>query len=88
MGRLKTGTPPRIDGNTIDYSRLTKQYGDQVPVPFSELTDRVLVPQICCYITRTTEQTHKIISDNIKYSAMYSGRIVGVGPRYCPSHRR
>ena len=85
VGRLKTGTPPRIDGNTIDYSKLERQPGDSVPRPFSEMTERVEVPQIECYITKTTEKTHDIIRDNIDKSAMYSGQIEGVGPRYCPS---
>lgn len=85
VGRLKTGTPPRIDGNTIDYSKLERQAGDLVPRPFSEMTTRVEVKQIECYITRTTEETHKIIRDNLDKSAMYSGQIKGVGPRYCPS---
>ncbi|RTK93983.1 MAG: tRNA uridine-5-carboxymethylaminomethyl(34) synthesis enzyme MnmG [Rickettsiales bacterium] len=85
MGRLKTGTPPRIDGNTINYSLLEIQAGDQIPNPFSELTLKVEVQQINCYITRTTKATHDIIRNNIHRSAMYSGQITGVGPRYCPS---
>lgn len=85
VGRLKTGTPPRLDGNTIDYSKIERQAGDLIPRPFSEMTDKVKVPQISCYITRTTEATHKIIRDNLDKSAMYSGQIKGVGPRYCPS---
>lgn len=85
VGRLKTGTPPRIDGRTIDYSILEKQDGDTVPRPFSELTDTVTVPQIPCYITKTTGATHEIITSNLHKSAMYSGQIEGVGPRYCPS---
>lgn len=85
VGRLKTGTPARIDGTTIDYSLLERQSGDAVPRPFSEMTDRVTVPQIDCFITKTTEKTHDIIRANINKSAMYSGQIVGVGPRYCPS---
>lgn len=85
VGRLKTGTPPRIDGRTIDYSILEKQDGDAVPRPFSELTDSVKVPQIPCYITKTTAATHEIITSNLHQSAMYSGQIEGVGPRYCPS---
>ena len=85
LGRLKTGTPPRIDGRTMDYSRLEVQTGDAVPRPFSELTDNVEVRQISCYITHTTSTTHEIIRSNIHKSAMYSGRIEGVGPRYCPS---
>jgi tRNA uridine 5-carboxymethylaminomethyl modification enzyme len=85
VGRLKTGTPARIDGKTIDYSKVEPQPGDVIPRPFSELTGKVKVPQINCYITRTTEETHRIIKDNIHLSAMYSGQIEGVGPRYCPS---
>ncbi len=85
LGRLKTGTPPRIDGRTIDYTKIEVQPGDKIPKPFSELTKNVLVPQIPCYITRTSLETHKIILDNIHLSAMYSGQIEGVGPRYCPS---
>ncbi len=85
LGRLKTGTPPRIDGNTIDYSQTEPQAGDILPRPFSELTSQVKVPQINCFITRTTAKTHQIIQDNIHLSAMYSGQIEGIGPRYCPS---
>ncbi len=85
LGRLKTGTPPRIDGDTIDYSELERQPGDKVPRPFSEMSGGVKVPQIACYITKTTQETHKIIRDNLDKSAMYSGQIEGVGPRYCPS---
>ncbi len=85
VGRLKTGTPPRIDGRTIDYSKTEIQLGDLLPRPFSELTTKVEVPQIACYITRTNRVTHQIIRDNLHLSAMYSGQIEGVGPRYCPS---
>lgn len=85
LGRLKTGTPPRIDSNTIDYSKIETQPGDKVPRPFSEMTENVGVKQINCFITRTTPETHKIIRDNLDQSAMYSGQIEGVGPRYCPS---
>ncbi len=85
VGRLKTGTPPRIDGRTIDYSKVELQPGDLLPTPFSELTDKVEVPQINCYITRTTSITHQIIKDSLHLSAMYSGQIEGIGPRYCPS---
>jgi tRNA uridine 5-carboxymethylaminomethyl modification enzyme len=85
IGRLKTGTPPRIDGNTIDYSKLECQHGDNIPRPFSEMTESVEVPQIECYITKTTKKTHGIIKSNLNKSAMYSGQIEGVGPRYCPS---
>jgi tRNA uridine 5-carboxymethylaminomethyl modification enzyme len=85
LGRLKTGTPPRIDGETIDWSGLTMQPGDEPPEPFSMLTERIENPQICCGITRTTEATHQIIRDNVRRSPMYSGQIKSTGPRYCPS---
>lgn len=85
LGRLKTGTPARLSKATIDWDRLEKQSADSDPVPFSFMTDRINVPQIDCAITRTTSQTHRIIQDNIGLSAMYSGQIEGVGPRYCPS---
>jgi tRNA uridine 5-carboxymethylaminomethyl modification enzyme len=85
IGRLKTGTPPRIDGRTIDYSKTEIQHGDRIPRPFSELTQKVLVQQIPCYITKTTELSHDIIRTNLHKSAMYSGQIEGIGPRYCPS---
>lgn len=93
IARLKTGTPPRIDGKTVDYSVMDKQYGDD-PLPLfsfehqdlnqSEI-DKLTAKQICCYITYTNPDTHKIIADNINTSAMYSGNIEGIGPRYCPS---
>lgn len=85
LGRLKTGTPPRLDGTTIDWDRLELQPADDPPVPFSTLTDRITVPQIKCGITRTTERTHEIIAESIHLSAVYSGQISGTGPRYCPS---
>lgn len=85
MGRLKTGTPARLDGTTINWSILTSQPGDNPPVPFSTMTDKVTVPQITCYITHTTEKTHEIIRENIHRSPMYSGQIKSSGPRYCPS---
>jgi tRNA uridine 5-carboxymethylaminomethyl modification enzyme len=85
LGRLKTGTPARLDGRTIDWSLTEEQPGDDDPVAFSFLTTGITTPQISCYITRTTAQTHQIIRDNIHRSAMYAGRIEGVGPRYCPS---
>jgi tRNA uridine 5-carboxymethylaminomethyl modification enzyme len=85
MGRLKTGTPARLDGRTINWAILEKQEGDNPPVPFSYLTEKVEVPQIDCYITRTTEETRKIIQDNVHRSPMYSGQIASTGPRYCPS---
>ncbi len=85
LARLKTGTPARLDTHTIDWSGLDMQAADSDPVPFSSLTERITNPQIECGITRTTPATHKIIQDNVKRSAMYSGQIDGVGPRYCPS---
>ncbi len=85
MGRLKTGTPPRLDGRTIAWAELEEQPGDTPPVPFSFLTDRITTPQIPCHITRTTAETHRIIADNLGQSAVYAGRIDGSGPRYCPS---
>ncbi|MDO8290793.1 MAG: tRNA uridine-5-carboxymethylaminomethyl(34) synthesis enzyme MnmG [Parvibaculum sp.] len=85
LGRLKTGTPARLAGDSIDYSELAVQPGDAPPVPFSFLTKEITTPQINCHITRTTEAGHRIIEDNLKYSPVYSGQIEGVGPRYCPS---
>lgn len=85
MGRLKTGTPARLDGSTIDWAGLDMQPADDVPTPFSFLNDRITVPQIACGITRTTVQTHKIIEENLGHSAVYGGKIAGRGPRYCPS---
>ena len=85
VGRLKTGTPARLDGNTIAWDRLEKQYADDPPIPFSTLTDRITAPQIPCGITRTNAETHRIIAESIHLSAVYSGQIEGQGPRYCPS---
>lgn len=85
LGRLKTGTPPRLDGKTINWSILEAQPGDNPPSPFSYLTDKVTVPQIHCYITRTTEASHDIIRANLHRAPMYSGQIESRGPRYCPS---
>lgn len=85
LGRLKTGTPARLDGRTISWSDLEMQEADDVPTPFSFMTDRIETKQIGCGITRTTADTHRIIRDNIHRSAMYSGQIEGIGPRYCPS---
>jgi tRNA uridine 5-carboxymethylaminomethyl modification enzyme len=85
LGRLKTGTPPRLDGRTIDWDSLDMQPADDQPVPFSLMTDRIVQPQIECGITRTTAATHDVIRTNLGRSAMYSGSIEGVGPRYCPS---
>ena len=85
LGRLKTGTPPRLDGRTIDWASLEMQPGDEPPQPFSMLTTRIENPQIQCGITRTSEATHKIIRANVHRSPMYSGQIASKGPRYCPS---
>ncbi|MEC8129551.1 MAG: tRNA uridine-5-carboxymethylaminomethyl(34) synthesis enzyme MnmG [Pseudomonadota bacterium] len=85
IGRLKTGTPPRLDGRTIDWDRLEKQPADDPPVPFSSMTESITAPQIECGITRTTPETHRIIAESIHLSAVYSGQIAGQGPRYCPS---
>lgn len=85
LGRLKTGTPARLNGKTIDWASVGRQGADPDPIPFSFMTDAISNPQIDCGVTRTTEATHKIIVENIKRSAMYSGQIEGVGPRYCPS---
>lgn len=85
IGRLKTGTPARLDGTTIAWDRLESQPADDPPVPFSTMTDVITVPQIACGITRTNAETHRIISKSIHLSAVYSGQIEGQGPRYCPS---
>ncbi|MDQ0422131.1 tRNA uridine 5-carboxymethylaminomethyl modification enzyme [Peteryoungia aggregata LMG 23059] len=85
LGRLKTGTPARLDRGSIRWDALEKQEADVDPIPFSFMTDRITTPQIACAITRTTSKTHEIIRENIHRSAMYSGKIEGVGPRYCPS---
>ncbi|MFH1075530.1 MAG: tRNA uridine-5-carboxymethylaminomethyl(34) synthesis enzyme MnmG, partial [Pseudomonadota bacterium] len=85
MGRLKTGTTPRLDGRTIDFSRLTPQYGDDPPVPFSFETQSILQPQVPCYITYTNLNTHEIIRSGLDRSPLFAGVIKGVGARYCPS---
>ena len=85
LGRLKTGTPARIYSQTIDWDILEMQQADEKPVPFSFMTNSIKVPQIACGITHTNPKTHAIIEENIGLSAMYSGNIEGVGPRYCPS---
>jgi tRNA uridine 5-carboxymethylaminomethyl modification enzyme len=85
MGRLKTGTPPRLDGRTIAWDHLDSQAADPVPSPFSFLTDRITNPQVACGVTATTPETHRIIADRLSESAVYGGRIQGRGPRYCPS---
>ena len=85
LGRLKTGTPPRIHKDSIDYSELAIQDGDSIPKPFSYLNDKITVPQIDCFITYTNKKTHKIIKDNLHLSSISCGNITGSGPRYCPS---
>jgi tRNA uridine 5-carboxymethylaminomethyl modification enzyme len=85
LGRLKTGTPPRLDGSTIDWSAVEMQPGDEPPEPFSVMTERITTPQIQCGITRTTDATHEVIRANVHRSPMYSGQIKSSGPRYCPS---
>ena len=85
LGRLKTGTPPRLDGRTIDWAGVEMQPGDDPPVPFSMLTERIATRQVQCGITRTTPATHAIIRANVHRSPMYSGQIASRGPRYCPS---
>src|SRR6266700_4720683 len=85
LGRLKTGTPPRLDSRSIDWGAVEMQPGDEPPEPFSILTERIENPQIACGITRTNESTHRIIRDNVHRSPMYSGQISSRGPRYCPS---
>ena len=84
-GRLKTGTPPRLDGKTIHWDILEKQPGDDDPTFFSFMTKDLQAPQVTCGITHTNEKTHEIIKENLERSAMYGGMIEGVGPRYCPS---
>ena len=85
VGRLKTGTPARLNGKTIHWEKLAEQEGDNPPQPFSYLTDKITNPQIKCYVTHTNEQTHQIIRDNFDKCALFSGLITGIGPRYCPS---
>jgi tRNA uridine 5-carboxymethylaminomethyl modification enzyme len=85
VGRLKTGTPPRLDRDTIDFSVLTPQPGDDPPTPFSFCTERIPMPQVCCHLTYTNAETHRIIQDNLDRSPMFTGVIEGTGPRYCPS---
>jgi tRNA uridine 5-carboxymethylaminomethyl modification enzyme len=85
LGRLKTGTPPRLDGQTIDWAGVERQPGDEPPEPFSALTERITNPQVECGITRTTAATHAVIRQNVHRSPMYSGQIASRGPRYCPS---
>jgi tRNA uridine 5-carboxymethylaminomethyl modification enzyme len=85
MGRLKTGTPPRLDAKTVDFSKTEPQYGDDPPLPFSHSTECITNPQLPCYITYTNTETHKIILGNLDRSPLYSGKIKGIGARYCPS---
>ncbi|HBU06288.1 MAG TPA: tRNA uridine-5-carboxymethylaminomethyl(34) synthesis enzyme MnmG [Nitrospiraceae bacterium] len=85
MGRLKTGTPPRLDAKTIDFSKTEPQYGDDPPVPFSHSTEKITNHQLPCFITYTNSETHSVIRENLDRSPLYSGKIQGVGPRYCPS---
>ncbi|MEE3233510.1 MAG: tRNA uridine-5-carboxymethylaminomethyl(34) synthesis enzyme MnmG [Candidatus Latescibacterota bacterium] len=85
IGRLKTGTPPRVNGRTLDFSGMEVQPGDKNPRPFSYATSSITQTQLPCWITYTHDHTHKLVADNLNHSAMYSGRIKGVGPRYCPS---
>jgi len=85
LGRLKTGTPARLDGRTIDYSGLDEQGADEHPVPFSYLTDKITTPQIVCHITHTSNASHELIRENLHRAPMYSGQIESAGPRYCPS---
>jgi tRNA uridine 5-carboxymethylaminomethyl modification enzyme len=85
LGRLKTGTPPRLDGTTIDWAAVEMQPGDDPPEPFSVMTEKITTPQIQCGITRTTAATHDVIRANVHRSPMYSGQITSTGPRYCPS---
>jgi len=84
-GRLKTGTPPRIDGRTVDFSKMQIQHGDAEPSPFSYHTDKIEREQVPCYLTYTNEKTHEIINSGLDRSPVYTGKIVGIGPRYCPS---
>lgn len=85
VGRLKTGTPPRVDGKSINFENTEIQYGDENPKPYSFRNKEILVDQIPCYLTKTTEKTHKILANGLDRSPLYTGKIVGTGPRYCPS---
>jgi tRNA uridine 5-carboxymethylaminomethyl modification enzyme len=85
MGRLKTGTPPRLDAKTIDFSKTEPQYGDDPPLPFSHCTEQITNPQLPCFMTYTNKKTHQIILDSLDRSPLYSGKIRGIGARYCPS---
>ncbi len=83
--RLKTGTPPRLDGRSIQWDRFERQEGDAVPTPFSFMTERIDRPQVACHIAYTTEETHRVLRESVMRSPLYSGQIEGIGPRYCPS---
>ena len=85
LGRLKTGTPPRLDAKSIDFSKTEPQYGDDPPLPFSYSTEKIVNPQIPCHMTYTNEETHNVIRENLDRSPLYSGKIKSIGPRYCPS---
>ena len=85
LGRMKTGTPPRVHRRSLDFDRMELQPGDEPPVPFSHFTGRLEVDQLPCHLTRTTEATHRVIRDHLHLSPLYSGQITGTGPRYCPS---
>lgn len=85
LGRFKTGTPPRLDGKSIDFSSMITHTGDSSPLPFSFSTERITISQVPCYMAYTNDKTHQVIRDNLKYSPLYQGVIQGVGPRYCPS---
>jgi len=85
IGRLKTGTPPRLNGRTIDFAAMEEQPGDEPPRPFSYEVEKITQPQLPCWITYTSEKTHRLIEENLSRSAMYGGYIEGIGPRYCPS---
>jgi len=85
LGRLKTGTPPRLDASTVDFDKLEVQYGDKEPVPFSFITDRIDREQIPCWVTYTNENIHKLLRDNLDKAPLYTGQITSTGPRYCPS---
>jgi len=84
-GRLKTGTPPRVDGRTVDFDRMEPQWGDDPPTPFSFSTEKITIDQLPCYLTYTNPRTHQILEGGLDRSPLYTGKIIGIGPRYCPS---
>lgn len=84
-GRLKTGTPPRVDGRTLDFDQMEPQWGDDPPTPFSFFTERITIDQLPCYLTYTNPRTHQILENGLDRSPLYTGKIIGIGPRYCPS---